>query len=57
MQQHIKQNSYFKEPYSAFMLAINECRLTEEEAPSYMYMGTWGGRDQFKNVVTRQYLE
>jgi len=30
--------------------------IAENYAGGFMYMGTWDGVDQFKNIVTRQYL-
>ena len=45
----------------AFDRAIREGRLskhprTDTYAAHFMYMGTWGGMDQFKHVETRRYL-
>ena len=45
----------------AFGDAIKAGRLSDDpKAPNhagyYMYMGTYDGRDQFKNATTRQYL-
>ena len=50
----------FKDPQKAFEQAIKERRLSEDQnatnyAGKYMYMGTWNGRDTFKNSITRQY--
>jgi hypothetical protein len=51
----------FKEPAQAFSEAIAAGRLSaDRNAPNYagqyMYMGTWGGRDAFKHIDTREYL-
>ena len=45
----------------AFDFAIDNGRLSAEKgaknyAGLYMYMGTWGGRDTFKHINTREYL-
>lgn len=51
----------FKEPHDAFDHAIQMGVLSpdpdaERYAGEYMYMGTWGGIDHFKHIVTRRYL-
>lgn len=51
----------FKDAQQAFREAIESGRLSRNEsapnfAGDYMYMGTWGGVDLFKNIVTRNYL-
>lgn len=50
------------DPAEAFDRAISEHRLNDNPASSYfagkfMYMGTLGGKDQFKHIKTRKYLE
>ena len=49
----------FRDPQEAFEQAIREGRLTQAaaEAGLWMYIGTLAGRDQFKNVESRQYAE
>ena len=51
----------FKDSDKAFDEAIEAGRLSADPASlrfagHYMYMGTYGGCDQFKHVNTRQYL-
>ena len=51
----------FKSSDEAFDFAIDCGRLSADPKASnyaghYMYMGTYGGCDQFKHVNTRQYL-
>ena len=51
----------FRPAMEAFGDAIKAGRLSDNpKAPNYaewyMYMGTYDGRDQFKNATTRQYL-
>lgn len=50
-----------KEPQAAFEAAIKSGRLSRTPATpnysgDYMYMGTYGGGDLFKNIITRAYL-
>ena len=50
----------FRDPQEAFEQAIQEGRFTQgaAEAGLWMYIGTTlEGRDQFKNVESRQYAE
>lgn len=52
----------FKSPAVAFEEAIAEKRLSHNEtapnfAGNYMYAGTKEGKDLFKNVDTRKYLD
>ena len=52
----------FKDAPFAFNQAIAEGRLSSDQhshiyAGKFMYMGTVDGVDQFKNIITRQYLE
>ena len=51
----------FKNSDDAFDDAIAAGRLSAhdtgpEYAGNWMYMGTWGGVDSFKNINSRQYL-
>jgi hypothetical protein len=51
----------FKDPHDAFERAIQAGALSREPdaeryAGNYMYMGTWGGTDYFKHILTRRYL-
>ena len=51
----------FKDAQEAFESAIAAGTLSAAQdaanyAGLYMYMGTWNGVDQFKNVDTRRYL-
>ena len=52
----------FRDSNEAFRQAIEQGRLTDESVSSplyagnYMYMGTYDGVDQFKDIVTREYL-
>ena len=51
----------FRDSKEAFRQAIEQGRLTDNAlsplyAGNYMYMGTWDGVDQFKDIVTREYL-
>lgn len=51
----------FREPEEAFEDAIKQGRLSRDEshplyAGNFMYMGTENGTDQFKHIMTRQYL-
>jgi hypothetical protein len=51
----------FKDARQAFTEAIAAGRLTDQEpawnyAGHWMYMGTYNGLDQFKNINTRLYL-
>ena len=57
----MSQAPTFKDPQAAFQAAIDSGRLSENPkselfAGNYMYMGTYGNDDQFKNSITRQYL-
>ena len=50
-----------KNPAKAFDQAIAEGRLSQRPASQifagkFMYMGTYSGKDQFKNIDTRKYL-
>ena len=50
----------FRDPQEAFEQAIQDGRFTQvaAEAGLWMYIGTTlEGRDQFKNVESRQYAE
>ena len=52
----------YNDPAKAFDQAIREHRLNDNPASAYfagnfMYMGAWDGRDQFKHIGTRRYLE
>ena len=55
-------NVTFKDSKVAFMQALQERRLflsgphNKPTVYEYMYMGTWDGKDQFKNINTREYL-
>ncbi len=56
----IKAIPTFKNAQLAFEEAINQCRLSKNPAAvnyagKYMYMGTWDGKDTFKNIDTRKY--
>jgi hypothetical protein len=49
-----------KDAQKCFEKAIEQGRLSLEPdaanyAGKYMYMGTWGGKDTFKNIMTRLY--
>lgn len=49
-----------KDPQECFERAIKEGRLSTDPTASnyagnYMYMGTWHGKDTFKNRDSRQY--
>jgi hypothetical protein len=51
----------FKNPQDAFALAIADGVLSIDSssklyAGNYMYMGIVDGKDQFKNIETREYL-
>lgn len=51
----------FRDPQTAFDAAIACNRLSTHPqdfnyAGRFMYMGTFNGRDTFKNLVTREYL-
>lgn len=51
----------FKQPEIAFAQALETGRLSpaagaDNYAGNFMYMGTWDGKDSFKNIETRQYL-
>ena len=51
----------YRHPDQAFEDAIASGRLSLDPsspifAGNYMYMGTWGEGDGFKNIITRQYL-
>jgi hypothetical protein len=51
----------FNDPATAFAKAIAKGRLStspsaEAYAGNYMYMGTVGGHDQYKDIQTRRYL-
>ncbi len=53
----------FKNPQDAFETAVNNGRLSDNPyaknyVEDYMYMGTTNdGLDQFKHMITRQYLK
>lgn len=52
----------FKDSQIAFNTAIEQGRLSanktdENYAGNYMYMGTYNGKDQFKSIDTREYLQ
>lgn len=52
----------FKDPKDAFDTAIEDGRLSvDPEADTYaglfMYMGTIDGKDLFKHIMTRQYID
>ena len=44
----------FKEAIESGVLSDNP--NADNFAGKYMYMGTYGTKDQFKNIVTRKYL-
>ena len=51
----------FKDAELAFTEAISQGKLSDNpQAPNYagnyMYMGTWNGKDAFKHIETRSYL-
>jgi hypothetical protein len=51
-----------KDSRLAFQEAIEAGRLSAEDgewnyAGDWMYMGTYSGKDQFKNIMTRLYLD
>ncbi len=51
----------FKEPETAFSEALESGRLShaadaDNYAGNFMYVGTWDGKDSFKNIEPRQYL-
>lgn len=51
----------FKDSQQAFEQAIAAKRLNLDPlsplyAANWMYMGTWAGKDAFKNINTREYL-
>lgn len=51
----------FRDAQEAFADAIRDGRLSADPttanfAGHYMYMGTWSGKDSFKHIDTRQYL-
>ena len=51
-----------KDPQDAFDFAIMMGRLSKQRnqwnyAGNYMYMYTTNGKDQFKNSLTRKYLD
>lgn len=55
------QQPTFKDAQQAFEEAIAAGRLSANSnatnfAGNFMYMGTYGDKDQFKNIDTRQYL-
>ena len=50
----------FKDSQEAFKDAISAKRLSDNQADRnfaglYMYMGTWEGKDHFKNIISRSY--
>ena len=52
----------FKDARQAFRDAIAAGRLSDVDgqqhyAGEYMYMGTYNGKDQFKNILTRLYID
>ena len=52
----------FKDSRQAFEEAIAAGRLSSKDgewnyAGGWMYMGTYNGKDQFKNINTRLYLD
>lgn len=52
----------FRKSEQAFQDALNTGRLNDNPPSFYyvgrwMYMGTWNGLDQFKNIHTREYLD
>lgn len=52
----------FKDVRSAFNAAISTGRLSRNRSAAnyaglYMYMGTWNGKDHYKNIITRAYLD
>ena len=52
----------FKDAQEAFKEAIAAGRLSHTDgewnyAGAWMYMGTYSGKDQFKNINTRLYLD
>ena len=51
----------FRDPQEAFNSALARSQFNRTAAsPKYvgrfMYMGTWDGKDQFKDINTRRYL-
>jgi hypothetical protein len=56
----IHRRPEIKDAQTCFAQAIEEGRLSKDPAANnyaghYMYMGTWSGKDTFKNRNSRQY--
>ena len=52
----------FYDTNDCFEKAIKEGRLSRDRkselyAGNHMYMGTWNGKDTFKNCLTRKYID